>query len=295
MSALIRCAHISDLHFATPTWGLGQFLSKRWLGNCNHLFSRNWAYDPAKFLHQLTNTLKEKDVTHVFITGDLSSTSSKEEFLKAKEFMEGLQGAGIRAFVLPGNHDKYTKKACESQLFYEFFPEAFSGDSAFTLKKHRLSSCYLGHKWWLVGMDTAHATSLLSSCGTFSQEQELALNELLQSLPEDHHVVLLNHFPFSQQEAPRKLLKRGGALATLLQRHANVRLYLHGHTHRHCVADLGPSSLPVVLDSGSISHKQNSSWNLVDLYDKGATVEAFFWNQKTWDPLSFHSYVWDGS
>ena len=300
---LLRCAHLSDLHFSEPTWSPSQFFSKRWLGNLNLLLARKKVYTPDN-LGSLVHSLKELKVSHVLITGDLSCTSLEAEFNKAQAFVSSLKGAGMHVFTIPGNHDQYTKSAYRSQLFYDYFDPSFSDSTAMfppdmSLKKDKVSAKYLGHEWWLVGIDTALATPLLSSSGCFSEEIEANLNKVLQAIPSEHHILLMNHFPIFELDSPRNKLIRKSALRSLLQKFPNIRFYLHGHTHRHCIADLRPNQLPVILDSGSTAHKKIGSWNMLEISEGGCRVQPYHWKQTPqgafdgiWAPSAEHLFKW---
>jgi 3',5'-cyclic AMP phosphodiesterase CpdA len=271
-----RCAHISDLHFSKPSWSLNQFFSKRWLGNANLMLSRKQVYTP-EHLHSLIDTFTRLDVKHVFITGDVSTTSTEEEFELAQEFVSSLKDANLNVFVLPGNHDQYTRKAHRDQLFYQFFETQYAPITSFNLKKDGLTIAPLAPKWSIILLDTALATSLISSCGLFNTQLEEKLEAALKEIPSHHNLILANHFPFFHNDSPRKMLKRGSHLRAILERNPQIRLYIHGHTHRHCIADLRSSNLPIVLDSGSTSHQKIGSWNLIDIASTGCTVQPYYW------------------
>ena len=272
---LFRFAHISDLHFSKLQWSPSQFFSKRWLGNLNVCCVRKAMYDPEG-LTTLFPLFHEHKVDTVLITGDLSSTSHPDEFALAKQFIEGLREEKFQIFTLPGNHDHYTKAAYRDKVFYDFFPSRYEEKAKFTLKNEGITTTSLGNHWWLCALDTALATSLISSQGFFSSELEARLESTLKKIPEGDRVILLNHFPFFSNESSRKELLRKEALRALLERFSPiVKLFLHGHTHRHCIADLRNSSLPIILDSGSTSSKKEGSWNLVEISSQGCSVEAF--------------------
>ncbi|HNA62745.1 MAG TPA: metallophosphoesterase, partial [Rhabdochlamydiaceae bacterium] len=122
---MIKIAHISDLHFSNWDWNPSQFFSKRWLGNLNFLFGRqrHFAHERLKSLPTL---FRNHGISHVMITGDLTTTSSLGEFEKAREFVEALEAVGLKVFVIPGNHDQYTKRAHKDQLFYNYFPSQWA-------------------------------------------------------------------------------------------------------------------------------------------------------------------------
>jgi 3',5'-cyclic AMP phosphodiesterase CpdA len=275
---LLRLAHISDLHFSKLTWNPSQFFSKRWIGNLNLLLARKHSFDPEG-LTTLFPIFHERRVDAVLVTGDLTSTSHEEEFILAKQFIQSLQKEKFTVFALPGNHDHYTRSAYRQKLFYQFFdavyPPSTGAVSDLSLKEDGMTTAYFGHGWWLFALDTALATSLLSSNGHFSSELEHKLQEALNHLPEGHQVILINHFPLFANESQRKSLWRREALKKILERFPKIRLFLHGHTHRHCIADLRNSGLPIILDSGSAAQKSGGTWNLIDITPHGCEIEVF--------------------
>ncbi len=276
----LKLAHISDLHFSSWDWSPAQFFSKRWLGNLNFLFGRRriFSYDRLALLPAL---FKEKGISHVMITGDLSTTSSPAEFQKAKDFIHTLEKQGLEVFCIPGNHDQYTREAYKKHLFYDYFPAKWS-DSPYNLKEHGMTAKKLSEKWWFVGLDTALATSWFFSSGRFSEKIEKNLIEFLSKLPEGEQVILFNHFPFFQHESARKRLQRGNSLRQILEKFPQVKIYCHGHTHRQCLADLRASQLPIVLDSGSIVHRDRGTWHQLNLSPEKLITDIFTWKDEKW-------------
>jgi len=274
---MLRIAHISDLHFAKSCWNLSQFFSKQWIGNVNLVFSRKSDYLPDR-LSSLPEVFKTLKIQHVIISGDLSTTSQHEEFAMALKFVQSLKEKGFEVVTIPGNHDQYTKKAYKNKWFYNYFPSSFGAIDGYNLKEHGVAAKKLSDQWWIVALDTALATSLFSSRGLFSEQIEAKLAELLHLLPKEAHVILVNHFPFFQNSIPRVWLERGPELQTLIRAFPKVKFYLHGHSHRHCIADLRVDGLPIICDSGSTPHREAGSWNLLDLSPQGCTIDVFNWN-----------------
>ena len=295
---LFRLAHLSDLHFSKITWNPAQFLSKQWIGNLNWISSRQREFTQRP-LELLPPLLKELQVDAVLITGDLSCTSRETEFEMAKLFLDSLKEQGMRIFTLPGNHDQYTQRAYSTQRFYNFFDATYAPDDSphpLSLKEDKLTSTYLGHQWWLFSLDTALATPLFKSSGYFSEELEVKLEKALRDIPSEDRVILMNHFPLFSNETPRKELVRKEALQELLKRFPSVTFYLHGHSHRHAIADLRNSHLPIVLDSGATAKKRGGTWNLIDLNPNGCTIEAFrsrlTQEVPTWETFSKIHFGW---
>ncbi len=268
----IRIAHISDLHFSKVSLSPLQFFSKRWLGNFNLIFSRKKTYLYSQ-LESLISLFHELKIEWVVVTGDLSTTSLRQEFQKAKAFFQEFENLGIKVVSIPGNHDHYTKNAWKTRRFYQVLNDLHG--KTFSLKNDGISAIDLNATWVLIALDTALATPLTSSRGFFSEELEQKLTSLLSSIPPHKQILLLNHFPLFEHERSSKTLKRASSLRDLLKKFPNVRFYLNGHTHTHCIADLRSNGMPIILDSGSASHHQAGSWNLLDLYPNGAEVQAF--------------------
>jgi len=277
MSSLFRLAHLSDLHFSHPSYSFTHFFSKRWLGKLNFLLSRKEDF-LTQSLPSLADALQDLKTSHVVITGDVTTTSQEEEFAAAASFVKLLEAKGMHVFVIPGNHDQYTKKAYRDQIFYNHFP-------FHSLKEHKAAAIKLAPKWWILFLDTAVATHLVSSRGHFAESTEHHLRALLSSIPQADHILLANHFPFFEQENPRKALERREALKELLLSFPNIKLYLHGHTHRHSLADLRAAGLPIVLDSGSTSHRENGHFHQIEMYEERCDISVYRWK----DGLSVRS------
>lgn len=271
----MRLAHISDLHFGKVSLAPSQFFSKRWLGNLNLFLNRRGMFSPGQ-IYSLLNAFQSYGVTHVLITGDVSTTSDPKEFELARDFVQALKRAGYIVYIIPGNHDHYTKRGYKNRLFYSYFPNELLSENAVT-------SLALPHNWTLVLMDTACATPLISSTGHFSPVIETRLRSHLKTIPSNQHILLANHFPYIENEHARRRLIRGDALKNLLSEHPQIKLYCHGHTHRHILADVRESNLPVTADSGSVSHTKRGSFNLIDLSPSSLHIHSYFHSPKGWE------------
>jgi len=293
-----RLAHISDLHFSQLSWNPTQFLSKRWIGNANLLLRRMREIQHDK-VYRLLDHFKKEEVNYVLISGDLSTTSLPCEFAKASEFLTKLKSMGVEVITLPGNHDHYTKKDYVNKTFYQYFDASFGREGCsfahYNLKDHKLAVKKLDLDWWMIALDTAIATPLLSCHGNFTSEIASNLRKVLNELPEDSKVLLANHFPLFTSDHLHKHLIGDAALRDLLHEFPKVKFYLHGHTHRHCIADLRNAGLPILLDSGCTAHEEKGTWNLLDFSENTCSVKPYRWSsidKGAWDwneknPTSF--------
>lgn len=105
-------------------------------------------------------------------------------------------------------------------------------------------------------MDTALATTLVSSNGYFSPVVEENFKNSLKNPPKEN-VLLVNHFPFFDHDTPRRRLIRGNQLLRLVESCPHIQMYLHGHTHRHTIADLRPNKLPLSLIAEALATKMD--------------------------------------
>ncbi len=286
----MRIAQVSDFHYTYLTWNPFRLFSKRILGNLNWLSLRKKHFFEEQ-LESLPGLFQELGVDLVLLGGDFSTTGLIEEFEKAKQFVDKIKQPWI---AIPGNHDHYTRRSYRKKHFYRYFTnQQKTGHPAeqFTLKDHGIEAHPLRDEWWLIALDTALATHLYSSEGFLSEKLESHLEKILKLLPASASILLLNHYPFFQNDVQRHNLIRGEALQALLMRHPRIRLYLHGHTHRQIIADLQVSGLPIILDSGSCAQGAGGAWNLIDLKAEGCSVTLYRWNQK-WIEIGTEKFVW---
>lgn len=278
----MRIAHLSDLHFVSRSFSLSSFFSKKCLGIANLLWNRGGVYCTKKIL-SLPDLFHSLEIDCVLISGDCTTLADPKEYAFVAAFVSLLRDRGLTTFLIPGNHDHYTKKAEKERYFYLHLPntrEPFL--PAFSLEEQGVCAYLLEEKWILVALDTAIATPFYSSNGLFSHCVETHLKKLLAILPPDAKVMILNHFPFFPIGRPRRHLIRGEKLQKILETDDRVQFYLHGHTHLQSVADLREEHLPIVLDSGSASFYRGS-WNFLELHkDDSSRLSFYRWEGTKW-------------
>jgi 3',5'-cyclic AMP phosphodiesterase CpdA len=271
-SAGIRIAHLSDVHFGKICRDLSQFLSKRWIGNLNLILSRQHTYE-TKHLWRLPNLFHSLEVDYVFITGDLSSTSSDVEFSEGKRFVYAFKEKELPTFFVPGNHDCYIKSVEKYKRFYSFF-------NSEDLKEKRVECISLKKGWWYLGLDCAVASPPFCSYGYFLKKTEQYLREALGKIPQEDSVIIGNHFPLFSTGRPFHDLKKAKDLQEVVNSFRQVKLYLHGHDHGHAVTDRQDEGFPLVLNSGSCSLRSSGSFYLVDLFERECLVQRQIFQKK---------------
>lgn len=287
----MRIAHVSDFHFTHLTWNPFRLFSKRFFGNLNWLYCRKKHFFEEQ-VEPLPALFQELGVDLVLLGGDFSTTALHEEFEKAARFAKKIKQPWI---AIPGNHDHYTKRSHRKKHYYRYFAnhrkEISHPVEFFTLKDHGIEAHRIAPNWWTIALDTTLPTNPYSSEGIFSEKLESYLEEVIKLIPKGDSILLLNHYPFFQNDEPRRNLKRGDVLQNILKRHPRIRLYLHGHTHRHTIADLQNSDLPLVLDSGSCAQGRKGAWNLIDLKPDGCTISTYRWDH-SWTKTRTEDFAW---
>ena len=289
--APIRLAQISDFHFTKITWNPLRLFPKRILANLNWVFKRQNSFSKEQ-LDALPKFLKSVGVDRVLLGGDFTTTSLLSEYGLAKKFVKDLPAPWI---AIPGNHDHYTYRSYREKHFYRYFTNKRQIEHKvdfFTLADHGVEAHrFKGTNWWLIGLDTAVPTNPYSSAGLFSEKQEEYLEEILAALPKDASILLFNHYPFFQNDIGRHSLGRGEALEAIVKKEPRIKAYLHGHSHRHTIANLQPSGMPVILDSGCSADSKKGSWNLLEIDDEKIKIEVYGWN-KGWELNRVEEIAW---
>lgn len=274
---MFKVVQISDPHFSKISLNPAIFFSKRFIGVFNLIFNRRKAYC-QKALYQLPELFHTLNIKYVFITGDITSTSLKEEFQKAKDFIN-LFDKTIEFFIVPGNHDQYTKQVFKKDVFYKFFNNK-NTHFLKNLKNERIETYPLSENWYYIGMDCCIPTHFFSCAGLFSEDLEKHLIEILEKIPKEKKILLVNHFPAIQNASKRKVLKRKEELYKILKKYPNIKLYLHGHTHKYTIKKY--DNLPYMICSGCVSYKKNATFNLLEISDYSCKIINYLWKNNQW-------------
>ena len=277
----MRIVHISDLHYGKFSYNPLQIFSKRLLGNFNFLFKRQFIFDP-EIIAAFEKTLCSLAPDLILVSGDLTTTALKAEFRQARALLERLSN-NYRIFAIPGNHDTYTKSAFSQKLFYNSFDGLIpiKGDFKTDLKKDGVAIFKVCEHRYLLMLDCSQKTPYLLSTGMFSDDLERKLLAILSEVEKGNRIIVCCHYPFFNYDHPRRELKGAKRLQKIIEAHPQIDLYLHGHTHRHSIADLRESSLPFISDAGSLSSRKQATFNVVDIKEADINISPYYF-KKEW-------------
>lgn len=294
----VRLAHFSDIHLTVPPVGSSGIPSgseqgraeprgagmtgKRLAGLMNYYVGgRGKHFEGAgERIERLLEDVDAAAPDHALCTGDVTQMSWPLEF----ETVGGLFGARLeqpeRYTVLPGNHDRYTPDAVETDLFGRYFGRLAAPEGRYPAVKD------LGAGVSLVLVDVTRACSLIDSSGLVGERQ---LDELESVLTDasmaDRFVVLAMHYGLFREDGRPDRARHGirdyEALLALIDRpEVHLDLVLHGHMHRPYVARTQRRRI-VCVGSATDLHVRGG-WHLLDLdpATKGVSIERRVWSSE---------------
>ncbi len=221
MISPMKIAHISDLHFFSPKITFSHHFGKTLIGYVNAQLRRKNKF-LTRHLDQCIASLIRDEIEVLIITGDFTTTADPMEFSMAKEFLKKVRDAEIKIYAVPGNHDAYTQKSFQEQMFAQMVGQTFtfSNEGIYHEKIHP--------HWDLILLDNTILNKPLSANGLFPAAQKAPLEQILKNCT---NVIIANHFPLQNKIAHHNLLNSEALLEILKKCNGSV-LYLHGHTHQ---------------------------------------------------------------
>lgn len=231
-SSGLLLAHLSDLHFFSPTGSrLTDFLNKRLYGYLSWRCRRRYEHSD-KVVSALVEDLKCQHPDHITVTGDLTHLGLPDEYRRAAEFLH-LLGPPERVTVIPGNHDAYVASAWEKGQ--NLWTSYLVGDRVHLPgEKPKISYPFVRERQGvvLVGLSTAHPCLPLLATGTLGKGQLQHLETLLHEYGsrQQCRVLLIHHPPVPGVISRRKRLTDYRDFCDVLKRQG-AELVLHGHAH----------------------------------------------------------------
>jgi len=176
-------------------------------------------------LNNVIDSLKEEDPDILLVTGDLTNHGERQSHLDFITLLRPLEKAGIRIFVIPGNHDIHIPDARRYKGSESIPVESVSADEfarlygSFgyedALRRDTTSLSYLAminERTWLLCIDSnrydEHTTTSVSAGRIRQQTMEWALNILHEAKDKGitvlgmmHHG-LVEHMPYQEAFFP---------------------------------------------------------------------------------------------
>ncbi len=267
--AIVRLGHISDLHVADRSRYPRHGFTPR---DCDR--------HSVKVARKLLAALREEEVDHLLVTGDLTLSGEASEFERAAELLAPFAKEG-KLTVLPGNHDVWSHEAAGSFRFLRAIgPDGKGMRKPFAVYPIRVD---LSGEVVLVGLDSArYGEPPEESPGWLGSEQLAQAREMVREagmegkaavLALHHHLVI----PPERVPSDRKLMRMPLYDADKVVRlcaELQVAAVLHGHRHTAFRVEIpGPGRPTPVVCAGSGSRMREEPVRrpraLVHSLDKG--------------------------
>ena len=242
----------------------------------------------------------------LLLTGDLCNGGKPYRHEALAENLRTLQDAGVRVYVLPGNHDLAPVTQTEFQKLYA----AFGYEEAFSRDETSLSYCVLRDGLMLLMMDTAGYSAgsadlpgadIPDSNKPYLNPQTLRWAEDMLREAEERNLLVLaaGHYnllsPYSHDESYKGFYLESGDRFSALLEEAGSPLYLSGHIHQRAVYQ--KNGLTELVTEFLLGYP--TSYSVLDLED-GAIVytprriDVDAWAKETaqTDPVLLHFSQW---
>jgi predicted MPP superfamily phosphohydrolase len=246
---IIRLGHISDLHVAEK----GRYPRHGFTARDCERYSQ-------KLSRGLLEALREVQVDHVVVTGDVTLSGEAREFERAAELLQPF-AEERKLTVVPGNHDLWSDEAVETARFLRALgPDGRGMRKAAPSYPHVV---LLGEEAVLIALDSArYGEDPLTTPGRLGSEQLRSARALAREhskagravlLAFHHHVVLPPDRVPSDALVARMPLSDADQIVRLVAE-VPVAAVLHGHRHTAFRVDLPGAAGPTpVLCAGSAS------------------------------------------
>jgi 3',5'-cyclic AMP phosphodiesterase CpdA len=235
----MRIAHISDLHLlGSAEIPPRRLIGKRFTGWAN-IRLRRGAVHKQRAAESVARAIREREVDHVVVTGDVTNLALESEFEQVRHFIEHDIGLPPdRVSVVPGNHDAYTRGSHKSRRFQCYLGEYITSDlpgASGVPEIDRFPYVRLRGPVAIIGLSTALPRPPLIASGELGKPQRMALRALLaHESVRDRLPILLQHHPWHRPSKAMDAFTKGLADAEEEREVLDTlprALLLHGHLH----------------------------------------------------------------
>ncbi len=247
ISSVVRIGHLSDLH-----------ISDRRRYPRNGFTARDCDRHSAKLAKGLLVALREAQVDHVVVTGDVTFSAEPAEFERAADLLAPWAAAG-KLTVVPGNHDVWTAESvARSRFLRAIGPDGKGMKKPAEVYPHVVQ---LSPDVVLVALDSArYGENPFETAGRLGAAQLQATREIVRRHAKEGRMVLLalhHHVVLPPERVPSDSCVARMPLADAdkvvrLVAELQIAAVLHGHRHTAFRLDLPGASGPTpVLCAGS--------------------------------------------
>ncbi|QEH36042.1 Calcineurin-like phosphoesterase superfamily domain protein [Aquisphaera giovannonii] len=224
----LRLVQLSDIHVWRYTWNAKRLFGLRILGITELLMGRARRFPLGRF-GEVVDRVRSLAPDHILITGDLTTTALPSEFQEARRLLGPILADKSRVTMIPGNHDRTTRRSYLTRRFEATFGE-FMPSANFPWLR------WLDAETAILGLDATRWHWHFSPRG-YLPDAQLAAARVLTSDPATlpRRLIIACHYPVAapplyRVELAFKRLENEPAVRAWLKE-LGPHLYCCGHVH----------------------------------------------------------------
>ncbi len=229
----MKIAHFSDSHITAPFRAglIPALFSKRLTGMVNLYLRRRYQLSYSeRNLNRVLNDIKGRNVDYTIFSGDISSFSLRDEFLRAREIIYNSINDD-KIYLIPGNHDQYTYLTSKNDLFHSIFTSK-NDFASFPYPKIRI---FKGEIIFL-SINTARFNPLFFDASGHADMSEIARAQaFLDSIRDNIPVILVIHHsllrPDGSKDSYFHKIRNDRDIFDFIRKN-NIKHVFSGHIHK---------------------------------------------------------------
>jgi 3',5'-cyclic AMP phosphodiesterase CpdA len=279
----LRIIQLSDIHVWRYSYNPLHLFNKRVLGTASLLAGRARKFRLER-LGAVVARVRGLAADHILITGDLTTTALKAEFLDAREALAEILVDPERVTIIPGNHDRYTTNSVRYRQFEKYFG-AFAPSETYPWLRH------LDPYTAILGLDPTR--SHISARGYLPPAQIAKARDLLANHSDRiRRLIVASHYPVvaphgHASELKHKKMKNDREVADWL---AEIGPHAYCCGHVHAAWAFVPPSLPnqLCLNSGAPLLRDRTGQRPpgfleIEMHDRDISVLHHAWVGDDWE------------
>jgi 3',5'-cyclic AMP phosphodiesterase CpdA len=250
-------------------------------GYFNYKLRRKKKY-PKEILEALIRHIQSQSYDLLILSGDITNVSHEKEFMVAREILDPL--LDDRAFIIPGNHDRYIESAINpidlfAKYFHPYLGERVESKGYIRIKKKE-NLCVMG---W----DSNFASGIGNASGKVSVDIITDSFNYLRKENISKYILVCHHplwNPMGQEESlMHRMINREEVIQKLKE--MPPISYLHGHKHSNFFRK-PDSEIPfAIINSASSTmietKKNHSGYHSLELNSEKLIVKRYAYSDMT--------------
>lgn len=225
-------------------------------------------------LASLADAIKKLQSDFVVVSGDLTHRAKKNEFLLARQFLDGLK---TPCLVVPGNHDI---------PFYNLLER-------YLIPKNRFAS-YIGTNYTnysitkdiaILGIDTSRSMGIMGG-GRITKKHRIEISDFFSKYPKKAKILVCHHPLKNPAKILNPLKTRGTKKVKNLLLKLKIDIILSGHLHHaNIIGGFHPKKdilSPIIINapSATIKHwgRAKFAFFVLDFRENYLDISYFLWH-----------------